>query len=439
MRILRDLLSLVQSFALSNMNSFLRVIKILLSFTLFCAAVAGIFKAEYSISVALLISSILFGLTPPQIQFNPGYVLSNSSSDKWLASILALIRATVGITYILASIGGFIDKEYANASIVLTLGIILFSPLSAVVFYNGGYLVQNQAEYAMVKRIHTRLVIARNAGLLALFTCFGLYMESVFVTGHVFFALGLLLTLSVPLTLWVKRNQLIIRPSVKQLFWGIAPGDTTPASGFTPTLPVQASMPVNVVTPDPNLVAGTAFAPETGTVIDDIEDETGAIPSSLIDEFKQLAKLHAHQRGYAFQHFLIRLFNESGLDAHSAFRVTGEEIDGSFELDGNVYLLEAKWQQELCSGSPLRDFNGKVEGKASWARGIIVCYSGFSEEAIKGFVTGKRLNIIGMDGKDLLLILENKISLKEAIKKKVRLAGERNSFFVPIADIMESR
>ncbi|WP_158644082.1 restriction endonuclease [Pseudobacter ginsenosidimutans] len=424
------------------MNSFLRVIKILLSLALFSIAVAGMFKAEYSLSVALMIGSFFIGIMGPQIQVNPGYAMSYSGSDKWMAGAFALIRAILGIIFLTSSIGGFMDKDYANASIVLTMGIMLFSPLSNLVFYHGGYLVKDQAEYAKVKRIHTRLVIARNAGMFFLFCCFGLYLKSAFVTGHVFYALGLLFTLAVPLTLWAKRDQLIIRPSVKQLLWGIEPGEPTPETSFTPALPAHIVIPATAVAPavpDASPIAAVDIEPETEPVVEEKEIEPTTVSYSLLDEFKQLAKMGAHQRGYAFQHFLIRLFNESGLDAHSAFRVTGEEIDGSFELDGNVYLLEAKWQQESCSGSPLRDFNGKVEGKASWARGIIVCYSGFSEEAVKGFVTGKRLSIIGMDGKDLLLILENKISLKEAIKKKVRLAGERNSFFVPIEDIIGSR
>ena len=46
---------------------------------------------------------------------------------------------------------------------------------------------------------------------------------------------------------------------------------------------------------------------------------------------------------YAFEKYLKRLFDAFGLEAHSAFSLTGEQIDGSFLLGSETYLLEAKW------------------------------------------------------------------------------------------------
>ncbi|MEO7221199.1 MAG: hypothetical protein ABIY37_01880 [Devosia sp.] len=48
-------------------------------------------------------------------------------------------------------------------------------------------------------------------------------------------------------------------------------------------------------------------------------------------------------RGYAFERFLKKWFDAWGLDERASFKLIGEQIDGSFEHRGSVYLIEAKW------------------------------------------------------------------------------------------------
>jgi hypothetical protein len=53
--------------------------------------------------------------------------------------------------------------------------------------------------------------------------------------------------------------------------------------------------------------------------------------------------------GLALERLLTELFGLFGLSPRQSFRVVGEQIDGSFELDHDSYLLEAKWEQEPLS------------------------------------------------------------------------------------------
>jgi hypothetical protein len=152
--------------------------------------------------------------------------------------------------------------------------------------------------------------------------------------------------------------------------------------------------------------------------------------------YMELLTMQPHQRGYAFQRFLNDLFATYHLSPRNAFRLTGEEIDGSFDIESQTYLLEAKWHNKPSSQSDLLVFNGKIEGKSTWARGIFISYNGFTEEGMEAFARGKRTSIIGMDGKDLLFILEGRISLVDAIKRKSRSAVETNSFFVPVQNLI---
>lgn len=145
------------------------------------------------------------------------------------------------------------------------------------------------------------------------------------------------------------------------------------------------------------------------------------IPSHVADEFLNklitLSSLAPQVRGYAFEKFLKELFDANGLDGRSSFRLIGEQIDGSFEISGETYLLEAKWTSKPVDASDLRSFNAKVEDKASWARGLFISDCGFSEEGLLAFGKGKSL--VCMDGIDLCNMLQERLS--ETGKPFVRL------------------
>jgi Restriction endonuclease len=154
--------------------------------------------------------------------------------------------------------------------------------------------------------------------------------------------------------------------------------------------------------------------------------------SDLID----LSALAPHPRGYAFEKFLKSLFDFYGLEARDAFRLKGEQIDGSFQLSNHTYLLEAKWQNPPCGAEPLHAFHGKVEQKASWARGLFVSNSGFTEEGLVAFGRGK--SVVCMDGLDLYDILDRALALDEVLNKKARHAAETGASFARVRDLFPS-
>jgi Restriction endonuclease len=92
-----------------------------------------------------------------------------------------------------------------------------------------------------------------------------------------------------------------------------------------------------------------------------------------------LANLEPQPRGYAFEYFLKELFDAYGLAAREPFRLRGEQIDGSFQLSSETYLLEAKWQSLKSGVAELHTFHGKIEQKAAWSRGLFISNSGFTE------------------------------------------------------------
>src|SRR5215217_5301486 len=107
----------------------------------------------------------------------------------------------------------------------------------------------------------------------------------------------------------------------------------------------------------------------------------------------------------------------SGLEREPHYRLVGEQIDGSFVLNNETYLLEAKWQNETTGVSDLHAFHGKLEEKANWTRGLFVSYSGFSTAGLKAFGRGKRL--ICLDGADLAEALIRELPLNIVLDRKV--------------------
>ncbi len=153
----------------------------------------------------------------------------------------------------------------------------------------------------------------------------------------------------------------------------------------------------------------------------------------LKTELMALAQASPQARGFAFEKFLKDLFNAFGLEARSPFRNRGEQIDGSFVLGNEIYLLEAKWQGQKVGIGELHAFQGKISEKAAWTRGLLISDSGFSEDGLHAFGRGK--SIICMDGLDLYEMLERKLPLNNVLEQKVRKASETGAAFARVRDL----
>ena len=108
-------------------------------------------------------------------------------------------------------------------------------------------------------------------------------------------------------------------------------------------------------------------------------------------------------------------------------------VGASFLLQGETYLVEAKWQSAPTGGNDLHAFHGKLEQKAAWARGLFVSNSGFTEDGLVSFGRAKR--VICMDGLDLYEALDRGLPLNHVIASKVRRAAETGEAFVRVRDL----
>jgi len=146
----------------------------------------------------------------------------------------------------------------------------------------------------------------------------------------------------------------------------------------------------------------------------------------LRDFFYSLQSYQDRQgAGRMLESVLNQLFEMFQLSARAAFRVTGEQIDGSFLLDQESYLVEAKWEANPVSEDKLLIFRGKIEGKSHFTRGVFVSVSGFTTQCLKSISTHKQPTFFLVDGYDLTTVLEGQIALADLLRaKRNRLAEQ---------------
>ena len=147
----------------------------------------------------------------------------------------------------------------------------------------------------------------------------------------------------------------------------------------------------------------------------------------------KVSGLEPQPRGYAFEKFLKEFFDAYSLSARASFRLQGEQIDGSFVLAEQTYLVEAKWMNALVDVATLRAFNAKVEDKAAWSRGLFISQNGFSEAGLSAFGPGR--SIVCMDGLDLYEILDQQLDFADVLSLKVRRAAETGQVFIRLRDL----
>jgi Restriction endonuclease len=143
------------------------------------------------------------------------------------------------------------------------------------------------------------------------------------------------------------------------------------------------------------------------------------------------------ERGRRFEVWLRNLFNASGLDAIGSYRPRGEEIDGSFVLDGRVFLYEAKWTADSLPASSIYAFKGKVDGKLAGTIGTYISMAGFTEDTIYALEKGKDLNVVLIDDEDVSIAIE--LGVESVLRTKLRAAAEHGTVHFPVrADLVTS-
>lgn len=149
------------------------------------------------------------------------------------------------------------------------------------------------------------------------------------------------------------------------------------------------------------------------------------------------SQTNRQQAGLDLEKLLGELFELYALEPRGSFRVPGEQIDGSFRLGDDIYLVEVKWLSQPVSERDLLIFRGKVEGKYVGTRGLFIAINGFSDQARQSITQGKQPNFLLMDGDDLTVVLEGHCRLDDLLQAKVRYGSEKGMVFISARKLLQ--
>lgn len=193
--------------------------------------------------------------------------------------------------------------------------------------------------------------------------------------------------------------------------------------------PTASPRPVTAPTAKPKTSA-------TSTASDASKQKDPTALVALKERFLVLAGQEDRQAaGQALNTLLTDLFELADLAPSEPFRVVGEEIDGAFDFNHEIYLVEAKWTTAKTSAQPLYSFNEKIRRKSDYTRGIFVSINGYTDEALTAFRTGSTSRAVLIDGAHLMRVLDGGMSLAALLLKVTREFVQRGKIYLPASEL----
>jgi hypothetical protein len=182
-----------------------------------------------------------------------------------------------------------------------------------------------------------------------------------------------------------------------------------------------------------------------------LQDESRDLDAKALKEWKA-------DRGYAFERLIFKLLALEELEPSPSYYAHqkqqgndelntpkrrgrhpgGEQIDGSFELDGKHFLLEAKWREPMTA-SDMYEFRGRVDGKLVGTIGVMISASGFVEDAEYALLWGKEVNVLLVTGADVGLTLDPGNSFRAMMRAKLREAARVGRVFYSYVEFLDRR
>lgn len=182
-------------------------------------------------------------------------------------------------------------------------------------------------------------------------------------------------------------------------------------------------------------VAAVRRASDAESVVQRARDRQRRL-HELYQAFTALAESADHQaRGYELEDLLRELFAVHEIRYRKSYTADGEQIDGFFTFGGFDYVVEARWRQRAPDLAELGAIRTKVERKIESTRGFVVSIAPFHEDILRRLREAGPANLVLMDGYDLALILEGRVSLVDALQAKVDKAAQEGVMFFSLAEL----
>lgn len=157
------------------------------------------------------------------------------------------------------------------------------------------------------------------------------------------------------------------------------------------------------------------------------KQEFDEIKNSFFSLFREL---NPYRRGKEIEGVLNRLFKHNDILVSEAITLKGnqgsgviEQIDGVIQLNGQLYLVEVKWEQDTLGRDKVAPHLVRVFSR-SLAGAIFISYSNFSDAAIQDCKEALRDKVIVLCKiSEFVYLFENEKSLIEMLQQKINAAA----------------
>lgn len=159
----------------------------------------------------------------------------------------------------------------------------------------------------------------------------------------------------------------------------------------------------------------------------------------LIAEYGQLRELpvdKASARGQRFNHFLAELLQSWGIKASSSIRASGE-IDVGFELEGQRFVVEAKWEQKRTDTGPIAKLQKRLRQRLGGTIGLFVSMSGYTEDALNDLKEGEQLAVLCLSREHFEAMLSGFVPPNELLSELVTRAALRGEAYVSLTSLFD--
>lgn len=166
-----------------------------------------------------------------------------------------------------------------------------------------------------------------------------------------------------------------------------------------------------------------------------IEERAATLIELKTAFYTSVTNQNRQEAGYSLEDILEKMFPLFDIDYRRSYKTGTQQIDGHFKFEGFDYLVEAKWRADQPNENEIGGFERKVNTKLESTRGVFVSINGIREEVISQF-NGKGSNILFISGEDVIHLLEGRIDLREALRKKIDKAAQEGQVYTAISSML---
>lgn len=171
-------------------------------------------------------------------------------------------------------------------------------------------------------------------------------------------------------------------------------------------------------------------------------DPTVIRSEDLLHSFDEMAYCsEPHRRGYLLEELLVQTFQLHQIDVVRSFKRNNasEQIDAAFKLEGWHYLVECRWREKLADTREVDGLRGQVQRSGKQTMGVFLAINGWSPHVPANLKQNPDKSVLLMDGYDLRVVLEGRITLHELLFAKLTHFNIESEPFVSVVDIMKNR